>query len=190
MDSAQARFFVALIPPQAIQDYASQIIQELGDRYCARTSKAVPHITLQPPFLWQTNAISELETCLTSFAHSQAQIPVMLSGFGAFPPRVLFINVLKTAELLQVQTDLMAHLEQYLGIVDPVAQRRSFSPHLTVASRNLTQQTFKQAWSELRQRSIEFEFVSDRLTLLIHNGQSWQIQSEVPLSAQDLKSKI
>lgn len=180
---AQARFFVALVPPQEIQDYANQRIQELGDRYQTRTAKAVPHITLQPPFLWQTSAVSQLEECLSSFAHTQSQIPVMLSGFGAFAPRVLFINVLKTAELLQLQVNLMADLEKHLGIVDPMAQRRSFSPHLTIASRNLTRQTFKQAWSELQPQQVEFQFVADRLTLLIHDGHQWQIQSEFRLNA-------
>ena len=180
---AQARFFVALVPPQEIQDYANQRIQELGDRYQTRTAKAVPHITLQPPFLWQTNTVSRLEECLSSFAHTQRQIPVILSGFGAFAPRVLFINVLKTAELLQLQIDLMADLEKHLGIVDPMAQRRSFSPHLTIASRNLTRQTFKQAWSELQPQQVEFQFVADRLTLLIHDGHQWHIQSEFRLNA-------
>ena len=75
----------------------------------------------------------------------------------------------------------MAQLEKTLGIVDLKAKQRPFSPHLTVASRNLTRQTFKQAWSELQSRQVEFKFVGDRLTLLLHNGQCWQIHSEFPL---------
>lgn len=179
----QTRFFVALMPPQPIQDYADRIVQELSDRYQTRTAKAPPHITLQPPFLWQSSAVAELEGCLSSFAHTQSKIPVILSGFGSFAPRVLFINVLRTTELLQAQANLMVHLEQHLGIADAVAQRRPFAPHLTVASRNLTRQTYRQAWSDLQQRSVEFQFVGDRLTLLIHDGQCWQVQSEFPLAS-------
>lgn len=181
---AETRFFIALVPPPEIKAYANQMIQELGDRYQTRTARAVPHITLQPPFLWQANAVSQLEECLSSFARTQTLIPVMLSGFGAFAPRVLFMNVLKTAELLQLQTNLMADLEKHLGIVDPVAQRRPFSPHLTIASRNLTRQTFKQAWSELQPRQVDFQFIADRLTLLIHDGHRWHTQSEFPLNAE------
>lgn len=175
---AQTRYFIAFIPPQPIQDYASQLIQALGDRYHTRTAQAPPHITLQPPFLWSSNATSQLEECLSSFAHNQVQIPIVLSGFGAFAPRVLFINVLKTVKLLQIQAGLMAYLEQNLGIIDPVAQRRPFSPHLTIASRNLNRQTFAQAWSELEPQQVEFEFLGDRLVLLIHDGQGWQVQTE------------
>jgi 2'-5' RNA ligase len=177
----ESRFFIALLPPQEIQDFANAVIQELGDRYQTRAAKAPPHVTLQPPFLWQLEASADLETCLQEFAAQQAIVPITLSGFGAFAPRVLYINVLKTAELLALQAQLMAQLEASLGIVDPVSKRRPFSPHMTVASRNITRSTFKQAWAELQPRQAEFEFVGDRLTLLLHDGHRWQVQSEFAL---------
>jgi len=174
----EARFFVALLPPLEVQEYANQVIQELGDRYQTRTSKSPPHITLQPPFQWQIQQVSQLEQTLSNFARSQSRVSMKLSGFGAFVPRVLYIDVLKTAELLALQAALTKHLEETLEIVDPKSKSRAFAPHLTVASRNFTRLTFKQAWAELQLRPVEFEFVGDRLTLLIHDGQRWQIQSE------------
>lgn len=178
--SESSRFFIALVPPVEICDYATQVIQELSDRFRTSTAKAPPHITLQAPFMWQVAEAAALETSLREFAALQAPVPVALSGFGAFAPRVLFMNVLKTPELLKLQANLLAHLETQLGIVDPVAKRRPFSPHLTVASRNVTRPIFKQAWADLQTRSIEFSFVGDRLTLLIHDGQRWHIHSEHP----------
>lgn len=179
--SLQSRFFIALIPPIVIQDYANALIQELSARYGTHTANAPPHITLQAPFLWQLTAVSEVESCLQGFAKTVAPVPVKLAGFGAFAPRVLYINVLKTPELLMLQSKLLAHLEQQLQIIDPVAKSRPFTPHLTLASRKLTRQTFRQAWQELQTRSVEFEFVGDRLTLLLHNGQQWQVRSEMIL---------
>lgn len=176
----ETRFFVALLPPLEVQEYANQVIQELGDRYQTRTSKSPPHITLQPPFQWQLQQVAPLEQTLSEFANQQPRAPVKLSGFGAFAPRVLYINVLKTIELLTLQAALATHLKETLGIVDPKSNR-AFSPHLTVASRNLTRQTFRQAWTELQTHQVEFEFVGDRLTLLIHDGQRWQIRSEFSL---------
>ncbi|MBE9181842.1 2'-5' RNA ligase family protein [Oculatella sp. LEGE 06141] len=181
LDQAHPRFFIALLPPQAIQEYADGVIQELSDRYHTRTAKAPPHVTLQPPFRWSLEAIATLEDCLYRFATEQMAVPITLAGFGAFAPRVLYINVLKTTELLTLQASLMLRLEQTLAIVDPVAKRRPFAPHMTVASRNLTRSIFKQAWTELQQRRIEFQFVGDRLTLLIHDGHRWHIRSEFPL---------
>lgn len=168
------------MPPLEVHNYASQVIQELSDRYQTRTSKSPPHVTLQPPFESFLEQITFLEQRLSDFASQQSAVPVTLSGFGAFAPRVLYINVLKTAELLALQSALAAYLEENLKIADPKSRDRSFSPHLTVASRNLTSQTFKQAWTELQARQVEFEFVGDRLTLLIHDDQRWQIRSEFP----------
>ncbi|NJO41138.1 MAG: 2'-5' RNA ligase family protein [Cyanobacteria bacterium CRU_2_1] len=179
-EKPSVRFFIALMPPDEIQDYANQAIEALSDRYHTRTAKAPPHITLQPPFLWQPDATQQLEMRVNEFARRQAIVPVTLSGFGAFAPRVLYINVLKTPELLTLQANLMNYLEETLGIVDPTTKQRGFSPHLTIASRNLTRQTFKQAWADLQTRHVEFEYVSDRLTLLIYDGHCWHIQSEFP----------
>jgi len=174
----EARCFIAFIPPTEIQDYANSIVQDLSDRYHTRTSPSPPHITLQAPFLWQMHPLSRLETCLSQFAQHQSAVPITFSGFGNFAPRVLYINVLKTPGLLTLQACLMTHLETHLGIVDPIAQQRSFSPHMTVASRNLTPSTFQQAWSDLQLRQVELAYMGDRLTLLLHDGQRWQIRSQ------------
>ncbi|HEY9698411.1 MAG TPA: 2'-5' RNA ligase family protein [Trichocoleus sp.] len=172
------RFFIALIPPQNVQDDASRVIQDLTDRYGTATAKAPPHVTLQPPFMWQMAALSDLEQCLQNFAQRRSSISVTISGFGAFPPRVLYLNVLKTPELLSLQFDLMNQLEVQLGIADPTTKQRGFSPHLTVASRNINKSIFQQAWVELQPQSIEYQFSSDRITLLLHDGQRWQVRSE------------
>jgi 2'-5' RNA ligase len=177
---ANPRFFIALLPPQPVQAYANEVIQELSDRYQTYTSKAPPHVTLQAPFQWPLEQLPMLSQCLQSVAEQQPSVSVSLSGFGAFAPRVLYINVLKTADLLSLQANLATALETALEIVDPKSKQRPFSPHLTVASRNVTSQTFKRAWAELQSRAVTFDFVCDRLTLLIHNGSQWQIHTEFP----------
>lgn len=174
----QTRFFVALLPPAEIQTYAETVIKALEQRYRTRTAQAPPHITLQPPFMGSQVTLPTLKSHLARFAQQHSGVSVQLLGFGAFAPRVLYINVLKTPELLQLQAALMTMLEVELGIVDPVSKQRPFAPHMTVASRNLTRQTFRQAWAELQTQSVEFEFIAEQLTLLIHNGQHWQVQSE------------
>jgi 2'-5' RNA ligase len=180
-NSTQARFFIALMPPIAIQEYANTLIQELSDRYHTRTAAAPPHVTIQAPFLWQLEAVTDLELRLQAFAQTVAPVSVELAGFGAFEPRVLYINVLKTPELLALQAKLLAYLESQLHIIDPVAKSRPFTPHLTLASRKLTRQTFQQAWEELQTRSIAQKFRCDHLTLLHHDGQLWQVRSEMKL---------
>ncbi len=111
-------------------------------------------------------------------------MPVNLSGFGAFAPRVIYINVLKTPELLALQKDLMQYVETSLGIVEKVSKTRPFAPHMTVAFRDLTKQNFRKAWSEFQNRPLEFDFTASQLKLLIHDGRRWNVSAEFPFLAQ------
>jgi 2'-5' RNA ligase len=181
-DSNQRRFFIALLPPQQIQDFANGIKQHFADRYnsCA-AQKYPPHITLQPPFDWTTNDLPRLAQYLSEFALARSPVPITLQGFGAFQPRVIYMDVLKTAELLTLQQELIIGIESTLGIVHPQANSHPFVPHLTVAFRDLTPQNFKVAWPEFQSRSLFFEFIATHLTLLIHNGQYWNIYQHFSL---------
>jgi 2'-5' RNA ligase len=180
---SKSRFFIALLPPPEIQDYVKAIQQYFADRYASRgAQKSPPHMTIQPPFEWLPEQVPVLEQCLSTFANNRESVPVTLNGFGAFPPRVIYINVLKTHELLTLQADLIAHLETLLGIVDPVSKTRAFSPHMTVAFRDLTRQNFKAAWPEFQQRQLHFDFKADYLTLLLHDGKRWNVSAEFPFS--------
>ncbi|BAY24179.1 hypothetical protein NIES2100_39720 [Calothrix sp. NIES-2100] len=172
-------FFIALLPPPDIQDDVNQIKQYFADNYASRhAQKSPPHITLQPPFEWAHRDMSQLESSILEFANQQQLLPITLSGFAAFAPRVIYIDVVRSQELLTLQRDLTAHVEASLGIVDKVGKTRPFAPHMTVAFRDLTRQNFQAAWAEFENRQLYFEFTADKLTLLIHDGRRWNIKSE------------
>jgi len=174
-------FFIALLPPQEIQEYANQIKQYFADNYASRhAQKSPPHITLQPPFEWQDDKLPALEESLKDFASRRDFVPMTLSGFAAFAPRVIYINVVRSPELLALHADLMAHLETELGIVDKVGKTRPFAPHMTVAFKDLTKQNFKAAWPEFEKRELHFDFTASTLTLLLHDGKRWNIKTEFP----------
>ncbi|MDZ7960597.1 MAG: 2'-5' RNA ligase family protein [Aulosira sp. DedQUE10] len=174
-----SRFFIALLPPQDIQDYANQIKQYFADNYASQhAQKSPPHITLQPPFEWADSDVSRLEASVGELAMRKQPVPITLSGFAAFAPRVIYIDVLRNPQLLTLQADVMAHVEATLGIVDKVSKTRPFAPHMTVAFRDLTRQNFKAVWPEFENRQLHFEFIADKLTLLIHDGRRWNIKSE------------
>lgn len=183
-DAAVSRFFIALLPPQVMQDQANEIKQYFADRYASRGAQnSPPHITLQPPFEWQMNELPQLEQALQDFGIQQAPIPITLDGFAAFPPRVIFIDVPRSPGLLTLQAELTAFLESHLGIIDQRAKGREFTPHLTVAFRDLTKANFKLAWQEFQERSLHFEWVAAELNLLIHSGRCWQIHQRFSMAS-------
>jgi 2'-5' RNA ligase len=183
MDKTKRLFFIALLPPQEIQDSITEIKHFFAEHYGSRAAlKSPPHITLQPPFKWVTAEIGKVEESLEKFAIAHQPIPITLSGFAAFPPRVIYANPLKTPALLEIEKDLSEYLETNLGIADPFAKSRPFTPHITVAFRDLTKENFKAAWPEFKTRSLNFEFTAFQLTLLIHDRDRWNIKSEWPFS--------
>jgi 2'-5' RNA ligase len=176
-----ARYFVALLPPPDLQAQITKIKQEVWETFQSRAAlKSPPHITLQPPFLWPEADIGFLRECLSKFAQRQPSVPVTLSGFGAFPPRVIYVDVARQGRLMTIQPELMDYLAENLGIVDKKAQQRRFAPHLTVAFRDLKPANFRRAWPRFEQRGFEAEFMADTLTLLKHDGIRWQIYADFP----------
>jgi 2'-5' RNA ligase len=181
VEKSKSRFFIALLPPLLIQDYANQIRQIFADRYASRGAQnSPPHITLQPPFEWANVDVPLLEECLREFALLRQSVPTTLSGYAAFAPRVIYINVVRNQELLTLQAELMAHLETNLGIADKVSQTRPFVPHMTVAFKDLTKQNFHNAWQEFENKQVQFEFNANNLILLLHDNKHWNIKTEFP----------
>lgn len=175
-------FFIALLPPIEVQEVATKIKLEFAEIYNSRAAlKSPPHVTLQAPFKWERERLPDLDRCLREFARERSPVPMILENFNAFKPRVIYIDVHKTEELLTVQRQLMDSLETELNILDSVAKSRPFHPHLTVGFRDLTKPNFHKAWSEYRERKLYYQFSVDRITLLLHNGQRWEIHQEYNL---------
>jgi 2'-5' RNA ligase len=179
MNNSKQLFFIALLPPEEVRQFADRIKQYFAEAYDSRAAlKSPPHITLQTPFRWQLEDLPLLETKLQEFAQMRSPIPMQLDGYSAFKPRVIYINVLKTPELLQVRQALREELESSLQIIEPNSKNRPFAPHLTVGFKDLTKPNFYKAWSEFRSQQLHFEFIVPQLTLLAHNEKYWEIKSE------------
>jgi 2'-5' RNA ligase len=165
--------------PEEIQSEITQIKQYFSKKYDSRHAlKSPPHITLQAPFKWSISELNSLEKCLTSLTQQQASFSVTLSGFNAFPPRVIYVDVVKTVALMNLQINLATDLENTLNLPNSNPKSRPFAPHMTVAFRDLTRKNFRAAWTEFRAKPIQFEFIARQLTLLIHTGKYWHIQQE------------
>jgi 2'-5' RNA ligase len=176
MNQSKQRFFIALVPPLEIQQQITEIKLYFAEHYnSSRALKSPPHVTLQIPFEWPVADVPKLEEFLKAFVAKRLAIPVTMSGFAAFAPRVIYVDVVKSSALLELQQDLMVDFETNLGIVNSVSKTRSFVPHMTVAFSDLTEQNFDAAWLEFKERSIFFEFTAAELILLIHDGSQWNI---------------
>lgn len=184
------RYFLALLPPEAIQEEVCCIQQKFVEQYQSRKAlNSPPHITLHPPFDWSPASspsdptITALIQGLTAWANSLQPLPIRLSGFGVFEPRVIYVNVQRTPALLALQNQLHTYCAKVWDIRDTRFQSRSFIPHMTVAFRDLTRANFYASWPHFQDRLFEHHFISTTLTLLKHNGQRWEILSQAIFGA-------
>lgn len=177
------RFFIAIVPPPEIQAIAQALQRQFAEQYASQAAqKSPPHITLQPPFQWLPQELPNLERSLAQFAMQQAPFEVECNGFAAFPPNVIYIHVVKTAALLNLQTGLMANLAAILEIVDASSKQRPFTPHMTVAFRDLTQPNFNAAWQLFQGRSLQLKFLAASLSLLRYDGHQWHLHKTFPFA--------
>lgn len=176
-------FYIAFLPPSDIQRKATEIKHYFADTYKSKAAlKSPPHITLQPPFFWKIERLTKLKEVIADFAEQQKSMQVILDGFAAFKPRVIYIDVHRTPELLEFHYKLMMQLESSLDIVHKTSKTRPFTPHMTVGFKDLTKANFYRSWNEFKDKSFDAKFTASELTLLHHNGRKWEIDIEFPLS--------
>ncbi|WP_017661553.1 2'-5' RNA ligase family protein [Baaleninema simplex] len=176
-------YFIALLPPLTVRREITQLKEYVRDTYNSQAAlKSPPHVTLQPPFKRTESEMSEVKRQLAEFAASYPPIPMRLSGFAAFPPRVVFVDVVHTPELMALQPALALHLEPF-ELNDDRTRSRPFRPHVTIAFRDLKRSQFKRLWEEVKERAIEYEFLVPHLTLLKHDGRRWNVEIEFPFAS-------
>ncbi|MDE5096246.1 MAG: 2'-5' RNA ligase family protein, partial [Trichodesmium sp. St11_bin5] len=65
MGLSKCLLFVALVPPENIQNQVTEIKEYFSRNYnSSHALKSVPHITLQPPFKWPTENLTLLQESL------------------------------------------------------------------------------------------------------------------------------
>ena len=170
MALSKALYFVALVPPSAIEEEVLVMKMEIKKRFGAAHALKLPaHITLIPP-IWLERE-QEFANVLQSVAEEQLVLPVKLKNFGHFGQRVIYINVEDHEPIQELHQLLSRSLAKFL----PEGKNANLQPHITVATRDLTREKFQMAWEEFRNRFYHTEFGATALTLFKHNGKTWDI---------------
>lgn len=173
-------YLIALLPPPTIREQAEALKREMSDRFGAKHAlKSPAHLTLFMPFRRKEEEEGKIIKCLIDIAKNHSPFKVELNGFDCFPPRVLYIKVVDHQPIIQLREAVIPPLIQKLNFNYREIGLR-FHPHLTVATRDLTEEAFSLAWPEFKERIYTAGFEADRISLLKHNGKFWEIRAEAP----------
>ncbi|MFM7194312.1 MAG: 2'-5' RNA ligase family protein, partial [Bacteroidota bacterium] len=104
MKESVERFFIAIIPPQPWYDQVQQLKEQFRDEYGSRGAlRSPPHITLHMPFQWPLRRMDELDALLRDVSAGLVPVELAFDDFGAFEPRVIFINFMDSPGLRAMQ---------------------------------------------------------------------------------------
>lgn len=136
------------------------------------------HITLQIPFKHAEEAEPDMIKALENFAREKEAFVVKLSGFDNFPPRVIFIRVVDHLPIVRLHNELHQVLSDLIE-QDNRKKSSPVHPHVTVASRDLSKEAYRQAWPEFKNRNFKARFDVRSFHLLKHNGKIWKLHREI-----------
>jgi 2'-5' RNA ligase len=182
MPSKESRYFIALIPPDPIRSELEHWKQFFKEEYQSKASlNSPPHITLHMPLVCPDKKLALLIHQLQGLASGYTPFAVNLKDFGAFPPRVIYVDVMPQALLFAFQKEVVRLVRQVLHLPPTDYRNTGFHPHLTLAFRDLKKEAFQRAWEKFSLMNFEAEFMIDRVYLLRHNGKIWEIFQEIPI---------
>jgi 2'-5' RNA ligase len=183
-DTGLARYFIAIIPPSPFREEAQRLKREAAERFQTRAAlRSPPHITLHMPFLRKEKKEEELCKTLADFAGQQQVMTITFTTVGCFKPRVIFVDVLNTPELISLQEHLHRFCKQRLQIFNASRLDQPFKPHLTVAFRDLKKNMFEPAWNFFSQQTFAGQFEATSMWLLKHNGKEWELYRDFEFGA-------
>jgi 2'-5' RNA ligase len=160
------KYFIAIVLPPEILEPAEALKQELFLTHGLKGALRSPaHITLHRPFSLNESREKMLIEKLEQFRNGPP-FEIQLKNFAAFIPRVIYIDVLPNGSLVQLHDNLMRFAKRELQLFNEADDMRGFHPHVTIASRDLKKDLFKNIWPEFVSRKFEAGFMCDSVTLL------------------------
>lgn len=186
MSQQNPLYFIALIAPAGIRKEIENFKKEIKEKYKAKHALKLPaHITLQIPFRMDEKKERILLKKLEKFAVLQPAFEVKLNGFGKFSRNVIFVKVEDHKPVVHLYENLQELIQKQLELKDH-EKTSKIHPHLSIASRDLSRQQFSQAWNDFRDREYSAAFTADNLSLLKHNGKTWDIYRKFHLKNSNI----
>lgn len=167
-------YFIAILPPDDISAKVQEVKKEFVDKYDSKEAYGKPpHFTLRIPFKAPEEIEEVIVPNLIFFAEEQEPFTVQLSGFNHFRDDVIYIDIEDASAMQRLHANLREYLHNEMGFSSD-RSKKNFTPHMTVAYRDLTSENFQRAWKEFKDRPFDYSFEVNSIFLLKHDYQQWQ----------------
>jgi 2'-5' RNA ligase len=181
---SQNLYFLAIIPNGKAAGEVTVLKQHIATHYNSRKAlRTMPHITLKAPFATAPSQHGNILEWFTNLNLNSTPFVILLNGFGSFAnPKnpVIYVKPVAT-QLLALQQEVITGFRQYFPSIPLQYTEAVFSPHITIAYRDLAFDQFEKAWAAFKDRPYHARFKVNAIFLLQHDGEKWNIIAEKPL---------
>jgi len=179
---SQNLYFLAIVPHGKVAGEVTAFKEHIAQHYNSQKAlKVMPHITLKAPFKTDATRHAEVTAWFRQLEVSVQPFIQHLNGFGAFNNKnnpVLYVQPVLNNGLAQLQYEIISQFEMaFAGIPLQFTEKR-FSPHITIAYRDLLPEQFSISWDEFKGKPYDAQFEVNAFYLLQHNGIKWNIIAE------------
>lgn len=184
---ADAHYCIAVLPPADVAARITSIKQKLAETFALEKAlRALPHVTIKAPFRFADAQRQELVNWFENVSLSPGDFSMIIDGFGYFDPEqhpVIYLKPQCGTGITDLQKRVVESLAKHFPQIKPQPHDEAFTPHFTVAYRDLTPERFAEAWQYVQPLRVDEEFQTQSVALLRHDGSQWKIVSERTLSA-------
>ena len=170
--NTSAKYFLAIVPEGDVYNKIEEIKKYCSSKYLTKGALRSPaHITLHMPFEWKASKELTLINTLQQF--KATVLTIELENYNCFEPRVVYIDV-KPNELLKLlQQQLVLFVKKHLGLFNQYEDKRGFSPHVTIAFRDLKKESFYKVWKEFNELKFNAAFNCSSFYIMKQVNQQW-----------------
>ena len=171
-------YFIAVVFKGELGEEITALKNYMDKSYQTRKAlNSPPHITLVPPFKLEAELEPSIIETIRDLITGTELFDITLNGFGAFTPRVLFIQPERNEALSILHKKLQSGLANKYSAIK--VDERPFPPHVTIGFRDLTVNNFRKAWRDLKDKPFHRTQSFSTVALLKHNGKKWELLQEI-----------
>jgi len=169
-----ALYYIAALCPTDVNAQVDVYKQYMQDKYGSRAAQKSPaHLTIVPPFKAEENMEKQLNDFVTTYNIGVVPFDIRLNGFSHFGNRVISVDVAPNETLIHLEQEVNTQFtEQFPAII--FRTKPEFNPHVTIATRDIPEHKFDEAWDYFQQQNIDTTFICNGLSVLKLVRGVWQ----------------
>lgn len=168
-DEKKELYFIGILPPQDILAEIEKLKKICMIKFHSKHALRLPaHITLISPFHSNKQKILSLKTALKGL--SKEDIIIKLNGFSYFKNNVIYVNIDNNNELLRLKKHIDDKIlrEHKIKTADI-----NFIPHITIASKDLTEENFILSLEYFKNIEYKRTFKVENIVVFKLGGSGW-----------------